>query len=95
MMDDVDLEYYNFCGDARYKLTRGQDPRRKKSPYVVLRYLPLTPHLQRLYSSRSTAKDMTWHVTHQMDERSMCHPSDAEAWKNFEPDVSRFCRRAA
>ncbi|KAL0413636.1 UNVERIFIED_CONTAM: hypothetical protein Sradi_1565300 [Sesamum radiatum] len=35
--DDVDLEYCKFCGDARYKPTRGQDPRRKKSTYVVLR----------------------------------------------------------
>ncbi|KAL0416607.1 UNVERIFIED_CONTAM: hypothetical protein Slati_3492600 [Sesamum latifolium] len=35
--DDVDLEYCKFCGDARYKPTRGQDPHRKKSPYDVLR----------------------------------------------------------
>ncbi|KAL0434321.1 UNVERIFIED_CONTAM: hypothetical protein Slati_2766400 [Sesamum latifolium] len=46
--DDVDLEYCKFCGDARYKPTRRPDPHRKKSPYAILRYLPLTPHLQRL-----------------------------------------------
>ncbi|KAL0333089.1 UNVERIFIED_CONTAM: hypothetical protein Scaly_2210400 [Sesamum calycinum] len=34
--DDVDLEYCKFCGDGRYKLAKGQDPHRKKSPYVVL-----------------------------------------------------------
>ncbi|KAL0449148.1 UNVERIFIED_CONTAM: hypothetical protein Slati_1471200 [Sesamum latifolium] len=70
--------------DTRYKLTRGQDPRRKKSPYAVLRYLPLIPHLQRLYSSRATTEHMTWHATHQTEEGSMCHPSDAEAWKQFD-----------
>ncbi|KAK4403217.1 hypothetical protein Sango_1062400 [Sesamum angolense] len=83
--DDVDLEYCKFCGDARYKLTRGRDPRRKKSPYVALRYLPLIPHLQRLYCSTPTAERMTCHATPQTEEGSMCHPSDAEAWKNFYP----------
>ncbi|KAL0413457.1 UNVERIFIED_CONTAM: hypothetical protein Sradi_1547400 [Sesamum radiatum] len=41
--DDVDLEYYKFCGDARYKPMREQDSRCKKSPYSVLRHPPLTP----------------------------------------------------
>ncbi|KAK4385942.1 hypothetical protein Sango_2718200 [Sesamum angolense] len=80
--DDVDLEYCKFFGDARYKPSREQDPHQKQSPYVVLRYLSLTPYLQRLYSSRATTDHMTWHATHQIEEGSMCHPSDAEAWKN-------------
>ncbi|KAL0340236.1 UNVERIFIED_CONTAM: hypothetical protein Sradi_4540400 [Sesamum radiatum] len=63
--DDVDLEYYKFCGDAKYKPSRGPDPHWKKSPYVVLRYLSLTPRLQRLYSLRATVKHITWHATHQ------------------------------
>ncbi|KAL0393121.1 UNVERIFIED_CONTAM: hypothetical protein Sradi_2534900 [Sesamum radiatum] len=41
--DDVDLEYCKFCGDDRYQPARGRDLHRKKSPYFVLRYLPLTP----------------------------------------------------
>ncbi|KAK4391606.1 hypothetical protein Sango_1938400 [Sesamum angolense] len=36
LKDDVDLEYYKFCGDARYKPSRERDPHRKKSPYAVL-----------------------------------------------------------
>ncbi|KAL0289878.1 UNVERIFIED_CONTAM: hypothetical protein Sangu_2600000, partial [Sesamum angustifolium] len=66
--DDVDLEYCKFCGDARYKPSRGRDPYRKKSPYAIFRYLPLTPCLQRLYSSRAIAEHMTWHATHQTEE---------------------------
>ncbi|KAL0297751.1 UNVERIFIED_CONTAM: hypothetical protein Sradi_6827200 [Sesamum radiatum] len=27
---------------------------------------------------------MTWHATHQIEEGSMCHPFDAEAWKYFD-----------
>ncbi|KAK4394091.1 hypothetical protein Sango_1879900 [Sesamum angolense] len=82
--DDVDLEYCKFCGDGRYKPARGQDTHRKKSSYAVLRYLSLTPRLQRLYSSRATVSHMTWHSTYQTAEGSMCHPSDAEAWKHFD-----------
>ncbi|KAK4401024.1 hypothetical protein Sango_1208500 [Sesamum angolense] len=39
---------------------------------------------KRLYSSRATAEEMTWHATHQTNEGSMCHPSDAEVWKHFD-----------
>ncbi|KAL0427073.1 UNVERIFIED_CONTAM: hypothetical protein Slati_2882100 [Sesamum latifolium] len=45
--NDVDLEYCKFCGNARYKLTQRQDSRRKKSLYAILRFLSLTPDLQR------------------------------------------------
>ncbi|KAK4392700.1 hypothetical protein Sango_2047800 [Sesamum angolense] len=27
---------------------------------------------------------MTWHATHQTEERSVCHPSDSEVWKHFD-----------
>ncbi|XP_023744591.1 uncharacterized protein LOC111892768 [Lactuca sativa] len=35
----------------------------KKVPPKVLRYFPLTPRFLRMYSSRFTAKDMSWHNT--------------------------------
>ncbi|KAL0368073.1 UNVERIFIED_CONTAM: hypothetical protein Scaly_1026200 [Sesamum calycinum] len=54
------------------------------SPYAVLRYLPLTPCLQWLYSLRATAKHMMWHAMHQTAKGSMCHPSDTEASKYFD-----------
>ncbi|KAL0305158.1 UNVERIFIED_CONTAM: hypothetical protein Scaly_2994300 [Sesamum calycinum] len=96
--DGVDLEYCKFCGDARYKPSRGRDPHRKKSPYAVLRYLLLTPRLQRLYSSRATAKHITWHAAHNMacqtEEGSMCRPSDAEAWKYFDQMYPDFAEES-
>ncbi|KAL0353185.1 UNVERIFIED_CONTAM: hypothetical protein Sangu_0899800 [Sesamum angustifolium] len=69
--DNVDLEYCKFCRDGRYKPARGRDLNRKKSPYAVLRYLPLTPRLQR-YSSRATAE----HMPHIKQQRGRCviHP---------------------
>ncbi|KAK4383753.1 hypothetical protein Sango_2745900 [Sesamum angolense] len=90
--DDVDLKYKKFCGDAMYKSTRERDSHRKKSPYAVLRYLPLTPCLQRLYASRAIVEHMTWLATHQTEKGSMCHLFDAEAWSHFDqtyPDVQK------
>ncbi|KAL0307565.1 UNVERIFIED_CONTAM: hypothetical protein Scaly_2978600 [Sesamum calycinum] len=37
--DDIDMEYCKFCGDPRYKPTRDRNPRRKKSPYAILRWI--------------------------------------------------------
>ncbi|KAL0405388.1 UNVERIFIED_CONTAM: hypothetical protein Slati_3852700 [Sesamum latifolium] len=82
--DDIDLDYCKFYEEARYKPTRERNPNRTKTPYAVLRYLPITPHLQRLYASQETTKQMTWHANHQTEEGSMCHPSDAEAWRHFD-----------
>ncbi|KAL0433360.1 UNVERIFIED_CONTAM: hypothetical protein Slati_2670300 [Sesamum latifolium] len=88
--DDIDLDLRKFYGTARYKPTRVHNPNGKKTPYAVLRYLPITPHLQRLYVSKITAEQMTWHATHQMEEGSMVHPSDAEAWRYFDRTYPDF-----
>ncbi|KAK4389873.1 hypothetical protein Sango_2324300 [Sesamum angolense] len=33
---------------------------------------------------------MTWHATHQIEEGSTCHPSDAEMWKHFDRMYADF-----
>ncbi|KAL2243720.1 UNVERIFIED_CONTAM: hypothetical protein Sindi_0490000 [Sesamum indicum] len=76
--DDIDLDYCKFSGEARYKPTNEQNPKCKKTPYVILRYLPITPRLQRLYALEATVEQITWHANHQTEEGSMCNPSDAE-----------------
>ncbi|KAL0433561.1 UNVERIFIED_CONTAM: hypothetical protein Slati_2690400 [Sesamum latifolium] len=43
--DDIDLDYCKFYGEARYKPIREQNLNRKKTPYAILRYLPLMPRL--------------------------------------------------
>ena len=84
--NDKYCEACKFCGLPRYKEIRGQVARRnqKRVAYAVLRYLPLTPRLQRLYASTVTAPHMTWHACHETNEDYMCHPSDAKAWKHFD-----------
>ncbi|KAL0437416.1 UNVERIFIED_CONTAM: hypothetical protein Sradi_0449500 [Sesamum radiatum] len=77
--DDKHLEFCKFCGHARYKPVKGQKPHRKRFAYAILRYLPITPRLQRLYTSRTIAEHISWHATHETENEVMCHPSDVEA----------------
>ncbi|KAK4407769.1 hypothetical protein Sango_0357900 [Sesamum angolense] len=52
--------------------------------------MPLTPHLQRLYTSKAITEQLTWHTNHQIKEGSICHPSDAEAYKHFDRTYPDF-----
>ncbi|KAL0394787.1 UNVERIFIED_CONTAM: hypothetical protein Slati_4444900 [Sesamum latifolium] len=88
--DDIDLDYCKFYGEARYKPTRERNHNRKKTPYAVLRYLLIISRLQRLYASQVAAEQMTWHANHHTEEASMCHPSDAEAWRHFDRTHPNF-----
>ncbi|XP_039118852.1 uncharacterized protein LOC120254942 [Dioscorea cayenensis subsp. rotundata] len=83
---DEQEQFCKFCKLPRYKQREGtlNNPMHKKVVYAILRYLPLTPRLQRLYASKVTAPHMTWHATHETTQGVMCHPSDAEAWKHFD-----------
>ncbi|KAL0294906.1 UNVERIFIED_CONTAM: hypothetical protein Scaly_2540100 [Sesamum calycinum] len=78
------IYYCEFCREAKYKPTRERNLKRKKTLYAILRYLSLTPCLQRLYALEATAEQMTWHANHQTEEGSMCHPSDVEVWRYFD-----------
>jgi Transposase-associated domain len=52
----------------------------KPIPYKVLRYLPITERLQRLYMSPATAGHMRWHKEGVRDKEGvMVHPADCQA----------------
>ncbi|XP_039126954.1 uncharacterized protein LOC120263115 [Dioscorea cayenensis subsp. rotundata] len=77
-----------FCDEPRYKQIKGgrrllNNHTHKRIAQAILRYLPLTPRLQRLYASNAATTHMTWHATHERNEGVMQHPSDVEAWKHF------------
>ncbi|XP_052625594.1 uncharacterized protein LOC128132718 [Lactuca sativa] len=79
---DSDLTKCRVCDHDRYKSG--------KLPYLVMRYLPIAPRLQRLYLTKKTAKQMTWHYEHQTEPGLMVHPSDGEAWKHFDSMHQEF-----
>lgn len=88
------------CNSCRYIQPTGDgvdedaDKRRKKVPQKVLRYFPPIKRLQRLYSSEKTAKYMTWHLTHKVEDGIMKHPSDSEEWNSFDDRWTDFSDEA-
>ncbi|XP_027151114.1 uncharacterized protein LOC113751338 [Coffea eugenioides] len=67
------------CKEPRYKMAGSRVPRK------VLRYFPLKPRLQRLYTHKEIASDMRWHKEKCVhDDNIMRHPADSEAWKHFD-----------
>lgn len=92
--DDAGLNSCKVCGHKRYK-ERGISKRKKKNiPFKILRYLPITPRLQRLFMSKQTSKHMTWHKRACREEGELIHPSDGEAWKNFDSCYPEFANEA-
>lgn len=85
---DRDRDVCTICEHPRYKPVAGGDGSKKGAPYKVLRYLPITPRLQRLFMSRKTAEHMTWHATKRGEPVS--HPTDSEAWQDFDRTHPEF-----
>ncbi|XP_026384531.1 uncharacterized protein LOC113280095 [Papaver somniferum] len=78
------------CHESRYKIDDGKG---KKIPHKILRYFPLKPRLQRLFSSKHTAKDMRWHKDkYDQKEGVLKHPADGEAWKDFDNRYPSFAQ---
>lgn len=82
--EDKFLTHCRWCKKSRYK--KGQE----NVDNLVLTYLPIAPRLQRLYMSKKTAKEMTWHSDHQTENGCMVHPSDGKAWKHFDENQPIF-----
>ncbi|KAH7846709.1 hypothetical protein Vadar_017271 [Vaccinium darrowii] len=75
------------CNKPRYKVDDGKG---KRIPQKILRYLPLTPRLQRQYLLEKTAPDMTWHKDKRVDDDELRHPADGQEWKDFDERFPDF-----
>ena len=80
--DNENKEICDFCHANRYK--EGQ----KKVARKILRYLPMTDRLQRLYGHVETSKLMQSH--NRFTSGIMKHPCDGEAWQQFDIDFPDF-----
>ncbi|XP_078166495.1 uncharacterized protein LOC144561406 [Carex rostrata] len=80
------------CGEPRYKPS-GPNKNAKPVAKKTLRFLPITPRLQKLYMTRSNAVKMRWHKEGFREKPGiMLHPSDGEAWKYFERKYPEFAK---
>jgi hypothetical protein len=61
---------------------RGKKRDRKDIPVKVCWYLPITPHLKRLFSNLDTAKLMRWHADERIEDHMLRHPADSPQWRN-------------
>ena len=69
----------SICSHPRYKPTRNICGTMEKDiSYKVLRYLPLTRRLQRLYMSLKTTEHMIWHTMNRCIDGTMVHPCDSK-----------------
>ena len=92
--DDVELMSCKFCNQSRFK-PANSNRKQKLVPWKRMYYFPITPRLQRLYSSDVTESHMRWHYEHEQTDEVMNHPSDAVAWKHFDdihPDFASDSR---
>ena len=83
---------YPTCGQSRWKPENVSKPRSKPKPWKKLRYFPLTPRLQRMYSVSWIAESMTWHANASLvrNESIMRHPIDSSCWKNVNHKWTNF-----
>ncbi|GKB79604.1 transposon, En/Spm-like protein [Tanacetum coccineum] len=95
--DLCDLHATLSLGNNKYFVTFINDASREEGtsnwkdiPYKYMHYLPLTPRFQRLYMSKGTAQYMTWHHENRRQPGVLSHPSDGEAWKNFDQRHPQF-----
>ncbi|CAK8561709.1 unnamed protein product [Lathyrus sativus] len=61
----------------------------------VLRHFPLIPRLKRLFMCSKTADALRWHADHHSRDGKLRHPTDAQAWKEFDakhPDFTHETR---
>ncbi|KAK9048019.1 hypothetical protein SSX86_033019 [Deinandra increscens subsp. villosa] len=79
--ENAELQNCPVCSTSRYE----ENSKGKKKPVKVLRYFPITSRLKRLYASRHTAKEMSWHDRLRTKEEGVLrHPADGKAWKHFD-----------
>ncbi|XP_078153071.1 uncharacterized protein LOC144548255 [Carex rostrata] len=72
--------FCDVCLQPRYKPS-GPNKKAKPVPQKILRYLPITPRLQRMFMTEKSAQNMRWHKEGVRDKPGfMGHPADSEAW---------------
>ncbi|XP_021767822.1 uncharacterized protein LOC110732212 [Chenopodium quinoa] len=84
--DDAQLSTCRACGSDRYKETS----KGSLVPLNVLFYIPITPRLQRHFTTKNISEEMTWHSKNPRVQGTMAHPSDSEAWKHLDSFFSEF-----
>ena len=80
-LENAELTEQMTYRHSRYKLRTGRG--KTHLAYKKLRYIPITPRLQRLFMSLRTTKHMKRHQSYEAVDGVMVHPYDGEVQKHF------------
>ncbi|XP_021302502.1 uncharacterized protein LOC110430009 isoform X2 [Sorghum bicolor] len=83
IISDLGLDYMRIHACPNDCILFRGKPKGKRKPAKVLRYFPLIPRIQRLFSTTKTSDDMRWHDDGRTKEEKLRHPADGDAWKDF------------
>jgi hypothetical protein len=76
------------CNTSRWSIVKGSG---KKIPQKVLRYFPIKPRLQRLFTSKDIAKQMRWHKDGREDDgNTLRHLADSIVRKQIDKEHDSF-----
>jgi len=79
------------CCASRWK----DEDTRKKIPNKVLRHFPVVPRLQRMFTSKKISEQAQWHkLKRKPVDNELKHPTDGEAWKDFDRKYGWFAKDA-
>jgi hypothetical protein len=85
--EHAEAKYCAKCGSSRFQEVDSSDVQKRQLaiPVKILQYLPFIPRIQRLYMTKQSTKQMTWHKNRrQYNPEKLVHPSDGEAWTHFD-----------
>ena len=86
--DYKNLEACPVCNKSRWKVDEKTNKTYKNTPAKVLWYFPIIPRFKRLFQSKATAENLTWHATSTNKPGVLRHPSDSPAWKAIDDRYS-------
>ncbi|XP_078165263.1 uncharacterized protein LOC144559972 [Carex rostrata] len=90
--DREDKTSCDVCHTPRYN-PMGSNTNAKPVAQKTLRYLPITPRMQKMYMTHFNAVQMRWHKEDFREKPGiMVHPADGEAWKHFARKYPSFAK---
>ncbi|XP_076908827.1 uncharacterized protein LOC143565868 [Bidens hawaiensis] len=86
--DYKDLEACPVCNKSRWKVDEKTNKTYINTPAKVLWYFPIISQFKRLFQSKTTTENLTWHATSTNKPNVLRHPSDSPAWKAIDDRYS-------
>ncbi|XP_022874209.1 uncharacterized protein LOC111393038 [Olea europaea var. sylvestris] len=88
--DKKKLDSYPKCGSSRWKVDKQTQKSKNGVPAKVLRYFPIKPRFQRMFSTPKMAESLIWHSTNLSVDGKMRHLVDSPSWALIDNKWPKF-----